>query len=31
MNIQPNWGGVLMVMTLVAFGGFLARSLLSVA
>jgi hypothetical protein len=31
MNIQLNLGGVLMVMTLVDFGGFLARSLLSVA
>jgi hypothetical protein len=30
MNIQLNWGGVLMVMTKVDFGGFLARSLLSV-
>lgn len=30
MNIQLNLGGVLMVMTLVDFGGFLARSLLSV-
>jgi hypothetical protein len=31
MNIQLKWGGVLMVMTLVDFGGFLARSLLSFA
>lgn len=31
MNIHLNGGGVLMVMTLVEFGSYLAKSLLSAA
>jgi hypothetical protein len=31
MNIQLDWGGVLIVLALIGFGSFPARSLLSVA